>query len=166
MSTTPFQLMWSNNSDVQITTAGFPVAFPGTSSVAQQLQVRSNAMQLQTFETLEGVGFFLVGDTDDVNIIQNVWPAFGGTNEPQLSGGLDISFDNGQTYTRFDSTHGVKENSETWILLPQVSVGTQGTAATLGAFDTSHFIIRYVIPPGANQYGVFNISIGMGFDII
>lgn len=162
----PFSLVWTNSSDAVISEAGFPVAFPGTASIAHQLQLASNAFQLQTFETLTGVGFFITGDEADVNIVQNVWPVLGGTTKPQLNGGLDISFDRGQTYTRFDSTHGVQRDSSTWISLPITSVGSQGIAATLGPFDTSHFIVRYIIPPGAVNYGVLNISLGIGFDVI
>jgi hypothetical protein len=166
MSTTPFQLLWSNSSNSPISSAGFPVGFPGTTSVAQALEVASNALVLKTYESLTGVGFFLVGDTDDINTVQYVWPTIGGTNQPELNGGVDISFDLGQTYTRFDPNNGVQSDSSTWISLPVSAIGSQGTAGTIGAFDTAHFIIRYVIPPSANQYGVLNISLGMGFDIL
>lgn len=166
MSTTPFSLIWSNSSGVPITSAGFPVGFPGTISTAQILEVASNAIALQTYESLVGVGFFLVGDANDINTVQNIWPTLGGTTQPQLNGGIDISFDGGQTYTRFDSTHGVQGTPSTWIYLPAVSVGAQGTAETIGAFDTAHFIVRYVIPPGATQFGILNISLGLGFDIL
>jgi hypothetical protein len=166
MSTAPFSLLWQNNSGEAMPTAGFPVGFPGTTSIAQILQVSSNALALQTFESLVGVGFFLVGDAEDVNTVQYVWPALGGVSEPQLNGGLDISFDNGQTYTRFDSTNGVQANPATWISLPVTAVGSQGVAEVISAFDVAHFIIRFVIPPGATQYGVLNLSLGMGFDVI
>jgi hypothetical protein len=166
MSTPPFQLIWSNSFNVPITAAGFPVSFPGTTSTAQLLEVATNAITLQTYESLVQVGFFLVGDADDINTVQFVWPTLGGATKPQLNGGVDISFDSGQTYTRFDPTHGVQSNPSTWIPLPAISVGAQGTDETIGAFDISHFIVRYVIPPGATQFGILNISLGLGFDIL
>jgi hypothetical protein len=166
MSTSPFQLVWSNSFNIPITTAGFPVGFPGTTSTANLLEVASNAIAMGTFESLVGVGFFLVGDADDINTVQFVWPTLGGVSQPQLNGGVDISFDSGQTYTRFDPTNGVQANPSTWISLPAIAVGSQGAAETIGAFDIAHFIVRYVIPPGATQFGILNISLGLGFDIL
>lgn len=166
MSTTPFQLIWSDYSGNQLSQAGFPVGFPGTVSIAQQIKVTSNAIQLQTFETLVGVKFFLTGDANDINTVQNIWPTLGGLNEPELNGGFDVSFDFGSTYIRFDSTHGLQSDPSTWISLPAEAVGLQGVDETLGAFDTAYLIIRYVIPPQATQFGVLNVNLGMDFDII
>jgi hypothetical protein len=162
----PFQIVWSDVSNNILTTQSFPIGFPGTVSTPEQLQVRSNAATLGTYETLTGVKFYLTGDPDDINTVQNVWPTLGGTSKPELNGGVDISFDFGRTYTRFDTTHGYEADPGTFIPLPIQAVGSQGTAETLGAFDTAHLIIRYTIPPGATQFKKLDIRLAMDFDII
>ncbi len=162
----PFQLVWSDVSNNILTQQWFPIGFPATTSQPQQLQVRSNAAALSTFETLTGVTFFLTGDPIDVDTVQNIWPTLGGLTKPELNGGLDISFDFGRTYIRFDSTHGVEGIPNTWIPMPIEAVGSQGAAETLGAFDTAHLIVRYVIPPGAIQYKQLDIRLALDFDII
>lgn len=163
---TPFQLIWSDVSNNVLTTDWFPVAFPGTTSVPLQLQVKSNASALQTYEVLEGVKFFLTGDADDVDIVQNVWPGLGGPNKPELSGGYEVSFDFGRTYIRFDSLHGLESSPSTWITLPSEAVGAGGLDGTLGPFDTAHLIVRVVVPPGADQFRAMHLRLGMDFDII
>lgn len=163
---TPFQLIWSDVSNNILTTSGFPIGFPGTSSQAQQLQVKSNASSLQTFETLKNVALFLTGDAADVNVVQNIWPFLGGISKPELNGGYDISFDFGRTYVRFDSTHGLEADPNTWINLPAESIGSQGADGTLGAFDTAHLLVRVVVPPGAIQFQLLNVSLGIDFDVI
>lgn len=166
MPTPPFQLVWTDVSNNVMTQSWFPIGFPGTSSKPQQLQLRSNAAALQTFETLIGVKFFLTGDIDDLNIVQNIWPTLGGASRPELNGGVEISFDFGRTFTRFDAITGVEGDSSTWVSLPVEAVGSAGATETLGAFDTAHLIVRYVIPPGADQYQVFDIRLALDFDII
>lgn len=162
----PFQLIWSDVSNNVLTSTWFPIAFPATTSKPQQLQVKSNASALLTFETLTGVKLFLTGDLDDVNTVQNIWTSFGDVNKPELNGGVEISFDFGRTYTRFDSTHGLESDPSTWIALPVESVGTQGAAETIGAFDSAHFVVRYIIPPGATQYKKLDVRLALDFDII
>jgi len=163
---TPFEIIWTDVSNNVLGVSWFPIGYPATISMPQQLQAHTNAATLQTFETLENVKFFLTGDPDSVDIVQNIWPTLGGSSRPDLNGGYDISFDYGRTYIRFDSTHGVEGSPATWISLPAEAVGAQGADGTLGAFDTAHFIVRVVIPPGADQYGELNISLGIDFDII
>lgn len=162
----PFSIIWTDVSGNVLPSASFPIAFPGTHSPPQQLQVSSNATALQTFETLIGVRFFLTGDANDVNIVQNLWPSMGGPSQPHLNGGYDVSFDFGSSYVRFDSTNGVEANPTSWIPLPVEAVGAQGIAQTLGAFDVAHLIIRVIIPPGAIQYKKLDIRLGIDFDII
>lgn len=162
----PFQIVWSDVSNNILTQQWFPIGFPGTVSPPQQLQVRSNAADLQTFETLTGVKFYLTGDPDDVNAVQNIWPTLGGANKPELNGGFEISFDFGRTYTRFNQETGLQSDPSTWIPMPVEAVGTQGSAETLGAFDTAHLIVRYIIPPGAVQFQKLDIRLALDFDII
>lgn len=162
----PFQLVWSDVSNNILTSQWFPIAFPATTSQPRQLQVRSNAAALQTFETLTGVKFYLTGDPTDVNTVQNIWPSLGGVDKPELNGGIEISFDFGRTYIRLDLTHGLESDPSTWIDLPVEAVGTQGAAKTLGAFDTAHLIVRYIVPPGAIQFKQLDIRLALDFDII
>lgn len=163
---TPFKLIWSDISNNILSAGFFPVAFPGIVNQPQQLQVQSNASALQTFNTLVNVKFFVTGNPDDVNVVQNIWPTLGGTTKPELNGGLDISFDFGRTYIRFDPKNGVESKPKTWIPLPAEAIGTSGADQTIGAFDTAHLIVRYIIPPGANQYKKFNIQLALDFDIL
>jgi hypothetical protein len=163
---TPFQIIWSDEFNNVLTSESFAICFPGVTSQAKNIQVTTNATTLQTFETLVDVAFFLTGDTNDINTVQNIWPTLGGSSNLQFNGGIDISFDGGQTFTRFDSTHGVKATPSTWIPLPSEAIGLGAIDQTLGAFDTAHFIVRYIIPPGATQFGKLNISLSLGFDII
>jgi len=170
---TAFQLVWTDASgnelkgpDLPDGRVWFPVSFPNTTTPVQELYLRSNANIMGTFETLVGVKFFLTGDADDVNTIQNIWPELGGSTRPDLNGGFEISFDFGRTYTRFDSSHGVEGVPSTWIPLPVEAIGNQGAYETLGAFDTAHLLVRYIVPPGASQIQSFDIRLGTDFDII
>lgn len=162
----PFQLVWSDISNNILTQTWFPIGFPGSSSAPLQLQVRSNAADLGTFETLTGVKFYLTGDPTDVNTVQTIWPSLGGTQRPELNGGLDISFDFGRSYIRFDTTHGLLTDQNTWIPLPAEAIGLQGADETIGAFDTAHLLVRVVIPPGATQFKKLDIKLALDFDII
>lgn len=162
----PFIIVWLDGSGNPLPAAVFPIGFPGTTTPAQLVQMRTNAVHLQTYETLEGIAFFLVGDATDINIVQNIWPTLGSASQSGLNGGYEMSFDNGRTYIRFDATHGVQSDSTTWIQLPKEAIGSQGIDGVLGAFDTAHLIVRAVVPPGATQYQSFNIQLGLGFDVI
>lgn len=162
----PFAIVWTDEFNNVLTTEAFAISFPATTSQPQQIQVASNAASLQTYETLIDVAFFLTGDPDDINIIQSIWPTIGGDSNTQLNGGAEISFDSGQTFIRFDVSHGKKEDSTTWIPLPAAAIGFGAVEQTLGPFDRGHLIFRYVIPPGATQFKKFNITLSMGFDIL
>lgn len=170
---TPFQIIWSDNSGNEIRgpnipngAVWLPIGFPTTTSQIQSLQFRSNAQDLQTYEVLSNVNFYLTGNPNDVNTVQNIWTNYGGPTKPELNGGFEISFDFGRTYIRFNSNIGVESNPATWILLPTEAVGAQGIVGILGPFDIGRVIVRYIIPPAADQYQTFNISLGIDFDVI
>jgi hypothetical protein len=163
---TPFSLIWSDVSNNVLTKSWFPIGFPGTNSPPLQLQVGTNTTSLSTFNTLIDVAFYLTGDITDIDTIQNEWPTLGGSTRPELSGGLDISFDFGSTYIRFDSTHGVESDPTTWITLPAEAVGIQGADGILGAFDLAHLLVRVVVPPNVTEFKKFDIRLALGFDII
>lgn len=162
----PFQIIWSDVANNVLTQSWFQIGFPNTSSLPQQLQVRSNAAALRTFETLTGVKLYLTGNPVDLNVVQNIWPTLGGVTRPELNGGYDISFDFGRTYIRFDSTHGLESNPGTWITLPVEAIGQQGTAGVLGAFDAAHLVVRVVVPPGAVDFRKLDVQLTMDFDIL
>lgn len=169
----PFQIIWSDESRNEIRGPNIPnglvwlpIAFPGTTSETQFLQFRSNAQELQTYELLSDVKFFLTGNKDDVNIVQNVWTSYGNASKPELNGGFEISFDFGRTFIRFDSGVGVETDPNTWILLPATAVGSQGVDGILGAFDIARLLTRYVVPPGATQFQTLDLRLGIDFDII
>lgn len=162
----PFQLLWYDGSGNILPSARFPIAFPGVTSPPQLIQLRTNAIALQTYETLQSMAFFLVGDSDDINIVQNIWPSLGNSSQVGLNGGYDISFDSGRTFVRFDSTHGLLSDPSSWIPMPAKAIGSQGLDGVLGAFDTAHLILRVVVPPGATQYQSFNMKLGVSFDIV
>ena len=162
----PFQIIWSDEFNNILTSDSFGICFPATTSQAQQIQMASNSLALQTFETLINVSFFLTGDTNDVNTVQNIWPTIADSSNAQLNGGAEISFDSGQTFIRFDATHGNKSKPATWIPLPAEAIGFGAVDQTLGSFDKAHIIYRYVIPPGASQFGKLNVVLSAGFDII
>lgn len=168
----PFQVFWTDASGNEIKgpdnptgTYMFPVVFPGTSSLATQIQMRTNARDLQSYETVQNVSFYLSGNATDVNTVQNVWPVIS-SSQSQLNGGFDISFDFGRTYIRFNNTTGVLGDPSSWILLPAEAIGSQGVDGQLGAFDSATMIIRLVIPPSATEYKILNIELGVDFDVI
>lgn len=162
----PFQLIWTDVSGNNLSQSWFPIGFPNTSSPSQQLQVKSNAITLGTFETLTNVKVFLTGNGDDLQAVQNEWPVLGGAIKPELNGGYDVSFDFGRTYTRFDSQHGLETDPNTWITLPQQAIGVQGVDGVLGAFDIAHLLVRVIVPPGATEYRKLDIRLALDFDII
>lgn len=171
--TLPFQIIWSDESRNEIKGPSLPngliwlpIGFPSTTSPIQSLQIRSNAQDLQTYEILSNVKFFLTGDPGDVNIVQNIWTSYGDVNKPELNGGFELSFDFGRTYIRFNPTIGVESKPDTWILLPTSAVGSQGIEGILGAFDIAHVIVRYIIPPGATQFKTLDVHLGIDFDVI
>lgn len=171
---TSFYLIWQYNDQVIRGRADdawvdgaltFPVTFPGRFSEAKKVTLRSSARDSNTLETLTNVKLFLTGDPDDINIVQQDWPTVDITH-PELNGGLEISFDDGRTYTRFSATAGLQSNSATWITLPAEAVGLNGLDGQLGPFDQAHMLLRYKIPPGADQFRIFDVRLGASFDIV
>jgi hypothetical protein len=155
-----FSSTWLDNPTV------FPINFPGYTTPAKTLTLASSAKDNASFETLQSVKLYLTGDPTDIQTVQIIWPTLGGTSKPQLNGGLEISFDFGRTYTRFDSTHGLESNSTTWLTLPKSAIGLSGLDGTLGPFDQAQIMTRYVIPPGATTFKVFDIRLAIDCDIV
>jgi hypothetical protein len=147
----------------------FPVSFPGQVSIPQSATLRSSARDTNTLETLVGVKVYLTGLAADIAIVQSQWPYLGNAftpARPELNGGVEISFDQGRSYTRFSNEVGLEATPSTWITLPAISVGLNGIAGQLGPFDQAHMLVRFNIPQGATLYKVPDIRIAADFDII
>jgi hypothetical protein len=172
----PFYLIWKSNSvllagyntpmwlDGELT---FPIIFPGTTTAAQNLALSSSAATNQTFETLINVAFYLSGT--DVPVVQGQWPylldAYGNSTSV-VTGGFEISFNNGLTWSRFSNEVGLGDSPSTWLPLPQEAVGSVGTAGQIGAFDTAHMLVRYVIPPAVSLTKVLDIRLEVGCEVV
>lgn len=146
---------------------GFPITFPGRSTEALPLGLRSSARETQTFETLTSVRLYLAGA--DVPIVQELWPSYGDAHSParpELNGGFELSFDGGRSWTRFSKTVGYAPDPSTWVLLPACALGLDGQDGILKPFDRAHLLARYVVPPQADQYRVFDIRLMVDVDVV
>ena len=171
----PFYLVWGQNSaqlkgyDGQQWVEGqlaFPVSFPGDTTDPQFITLQSSAAKNQTFETLIGVGFYLIGA--DAPMVQTQWPYLGNgysPARPSLNGGFEISFDGGQSWTRFTTSVGWQQNRSTWIPLPQIAIGSVGLAGQLSPYDVAHLAVRYVLPPNLSLNKVLDVQLAVGFEI-
>lgn len=198
MTQSAFSLLWSQNGTVIHGGAAtsplvFPVQFPGTTSVVQQVTLASSALTNGTFDILSGVKFYLTGDPADMNTVQGYtppisitppsggwavgWPNLGNVStppRPELNGGLEISFD-GNSWTTFSAVQssapgsvgvGDQNDPTTWLLLPGTAIGVGGADGILGPFDTATLYLRYVIPNSATSYQLFDIALAVDADVV
>lgn len=145
----------------------FPVGFPGVPNTTQTLLLSSSASSEGTLETFRNVKLYLTGDPGDIAIVQGLWPTYGNSYNPprtEINGGLDISFD-GANYTRFSSTVGWEADPSTWLTLPAVAIGLNGTDGVLGAYDSAQILIRFTIPYVADLFKTYNIQLAADADI-
>lgn len=136
------------------------IIFPGQTTQAQALTLASSA-QYSDGETLVNVKFYLDGDVDSLAILQGTWPTQGG--------GMQISFDQGLTYTTFSqgpSGVGDVKYPATWLLLPAVAIGLGATDGILTSVDTAQLLVRFVVPSQATQYQIYLPTLEVDFDII
>ena len=146
----------------------FPVGFPGTVSTPQVFTLQSSASTQGSLETFQNVRFYLTGDPEDLAIVQGLWPTLGNAYNPvrtDLNGGFDISFD-GSNYTRFSNTVGLKSDPSTWLTLPAIAIGQNGSNGVLGAYDTAQIFVRFTIPSVANLFKILNVQLAVDADII
>jgi hypothetical protein len=73
---------------------------------------------------------------------------------------------NGLTWNRFSNTVGLQSTPSTWLPLPQEAVGSVGTAGQIGAFDTAHMLVRYVIPPSVSLTKVLDVQLQVDCDVV
>lgn len=163
-----FYLIWKESGTLvrdnsTLGTSRFGISFPGTSSKAKMVTLCSSSIPIGEFRTLKNVKLYI--DGIDAKTIQTIWPIFGGSKRPDLSGGLDISFDGGNTYTRFSSSVGLKSDPSTWLDIPAQAMGMQGVDGQIGPFDTATIYLKLVIPPSINTQ-VYQVNLEVDFDII
>lgn len=173
-------LIWSQNgsvlkNDTQAKSLAFPVSYPSATSDALTVTLSSSAITDNNFATLSNVRLFLQGEADQLNTLLNVWPTYGSSMtppRPELDGGIEISFDGGQTFTRLglDPETGLRfgdpADASTWILLPQAAVTPGSADGVLGAIDTATITVRYRIPSLADQFQIFNVRLEAAFDVV
>lgn len=166
MPTPGFYLVWTQGPNILIGQSGstfvrgqalLGIIFPNEATQPINIQLASSAREQQTFDTLRNVKLYLTGDPDQIATVQTVWPLSGG--------GLQISFDGGRSYKTFSTAYGYEADPSSWVTLPAISIGLNGTDGTLGAFDSANILMKYVIPENADQFAIYNVSLTADFDV-
>lgn len=163
-----FSLIWQTDDGVLATNQlPFGVAFPARTTEAFAAQLRSNARDLRTTDTLTAVRFYLSGSYA-VQVVEQ-WPQYGQAFTPErtdLNGGFEVSFDDGATWIRFDLSHGWQGDPSTWIPLPASALGSNGIAGTIGPLDIAHLLVRLVVPPGAGDFTTLDLRLVADCDVV
>jgi len=172
----PLNLIWKFNGNTirDGSTDGsliHPINFPGVTGDTQEVSLQTTAQADQTFASLTGLQLYLQGDPGQLDILLNVWPAYN-LARPDLNGGLEISFDGGASFHRFgfcplcQERHGDPEDPSTWLTVPAVAISPSDGDGVLGAFATVRMLLRYRIPPQADQFQIFKVRLEATFDVI
>jgi hypothetical protein len=138
----------------------FPISFSGEITDAVSFTLSTSAQSLQTYETVQNVKFYLTGDPNDVNLVQELWPNL------NPSGGLDVSFDGGNSWTRFSQSVGLASDPVSWLLLPQAAVGIGGLAGRLSPTETASLQVRLTIPAGNPTTKILNLELAVDCDVV
>jgi hypothetical protein len=158
----PYQVIWTLNGVVVPTQAYMSVGFPSLVSGPVTLTVASPAGINNTKEILTNIQFFL--DGPDADLLQS-WTTINSI-KTTLNGGVEISFDGGLTWSRFNATTGLKSNKATWVQLPGAAISEIATDGTLTPNDSGTILLRLVIPPSFSDYRVISFLIGTDFDVV
>lgn len=134
------------------------VSHPGRVSASRDIRLQSSARADHTFEKLTGVRLYLDGTDEELQIVQEVWPALGG--------GIEISFNDGRSYQLFSTVVGYKSNPNTWLLLPAEAAGLNGQDGVLGPFDSAHMFLRYRVPAESNDFRLYQVRLEADFDVV
>lgn len=159
MSVPDFYFLWKY-SDVEVngpdTDAGysFPISFSSEITDPVTFTLTTSALANKMYETASGISFYLGGDPDDVATVL-------GWSELTPSGGLEISFDWGATWTRFSTTVGNPAIPSTWIPLPALAMGLSGVAGQLSPFDNATVALRFNIPASNTVTGQLNLELAI-----
>jgi hypothetical protein len=156
-----FSLQWFQNGTISNNSIYFNVSYPNRTSDVLTVSFQSPANNLGTQEILTGTSLYLDGEAASLLLS---WTTI--SNKANLNGGLQVSFDLGETWTTFSPTAGNKANKSTWILLPASAIGSLGVAGILNPYDSATISLRVVVPPSFSNYGVLNFNIGVDFDVI
>ena len=133
------------------------LAFTDAPGGAVMVQFRSSASFLQSPETLLNVRLYLTGqDPGTLNLLATQWPP---------AAGLDISFDNGVSWTRFSITAGNANDSTTWIPMPGAAVSSVAPDGQIGPNDVATATLRLTVAPGTTDFGIYLFQIGIDFDV-
>jgi hypothetical protein len=172
-------LIWQQNTTILKSGAVsnplvLPVTFPAMTGPTQKLALSTSAVADGTFASLVNLQLYLQGDPDQLNTLLNVWPNYGsGTTpqQPELNGGIEISFDGGYSFTRLgalpDGTNlGFADDPTTWITVPASCIVPGTVDGVLGPFDLAMLSIRYIVPPLADQFQIFNVRLEAAFDVV
>jgi len=147
------------------------VLFPAQYSTIQSVVLRNPACDYRLEAQLEGqsvtgnvqtysnIRLYLTGDS--AAQVQQVWPALGG--------GYEISFDQGITWTLFDSDHGLESDPSTWVALKGSAVALGAPDGQLGPFPPTNQAVlqlRLRVPFGVAQFGQYRLSLGIDLDVL
>lgn len=114
------------------------VLHPGQTSIIKQIWLQSTCGIRQSQEILRKVKLYLQPPAELKTLLLTTWPS--------QSGGVDISFDRGVTWTTFSQTAGNPDSSSTWISLPAGAIGLSAAAGTLTPEDTAILYLRVRMP--------------------
>jgi hypothetical protein len=158
-----------SDAELQVQDYYFPISFPGQILGPITVTLQSCSSYYGIPDNLTNVRFFLDGDPNTLSVIRDLWPALGNSYapaRPDVAGGMDISLDQGQTWTRITTTVGNKDIPSTWIPMPATAVGYGATAGQIGPFDTATILCRLVIPTNAQESQLFDINLAIDPDIV
>jgi len=112
-------------------------------------------------ETFLNIKLYLQSDPDTLNTLLNDWPL--------MNAGVEVSFDNGITWTRFSSSIGNPADSSTWLLLPGSAVAFGAPDGELDATPPTNratLLIRVKTPANPEAYGLISFSLVPDFDVV
>jgi hypothetical protein len=150
------------------------IAYPNSVTATQEILLRSSASLQASDEVLANIRLYLTGDPEVVEMLQQQWPAAGG--------GLDISFDDGANWFRFqqlgadpfdpdDPTRradwvGVEGQPQSWVGLLGSAVSAIAPDGQLGSLDTARVLFRLTVPAGAATFNLHRVRLGADFDVL
>ena len=133
------------------------LANPNLVTAPIEVFLRSSAALSGSQEILNHVRIYLTGEDEDVTRLLDEWPAAGN--------GLEVSFDNGISWTRFNRAAGNPADPTTWIPLPGVAISSVAADGQLGPMDTAHLYLRLNV--GTVPDAIFSrIQIGIDCDVL
>lgn len=162
-----------------------PPITPDHYTESRIIELTTSAVMTGVMERLEKVRLYVTGNPDDVATVMSVWPFLGRQQgqprRDELNGGLEISYDGGRTWQRFkyaannadpdypnygNEADALGTDNTKWATIPVVALGLGATSGVLDPFTTARFLLRWKIPPGADQFHVFDVTLEAAFEIV